>query len=869
MANSEAKPGEIFGRWVGGICGKALIVVLLCLASAVGALAYSVLNIGINTSITDMLSAELPFRQNDIAVREAFPNLDDSLLLIVEADQPAKAARAAEALSDALTADPALFPNVFYPETDPFFRQNGLLYLEIPALEDLSLRLAEAQPLLVTLYEDPSLRGLAGILKQALDPENIAGNEQAVQALAPALAAMAEAVETLPRDEEATTSWRALLQGDSSLGADSNRHLITVQPTLDYGSLAPAARALATIQAMEADLGIADDPTVSLKVTGKPLLLQDELASVEQGIGWVGLLSFVLVTLLLSIGLRSWPLVAATMVTLVVGLIWTAFAATVVVGELNLISVAFAVLFIGLSVDFGIHFSLRYQEAAGGDSDKTNALKKAANDIGGALALTAVTAAIGFLSFLPTSYRGLSELGLISAMGMGIALFSNLTLLPALLAILPPVQARPASRLRIGATIEGLVIRHRRAVLMGAGILALASLATLPFARFDDDPMNLRDPESPSVAALLAVLDDPRIQPYAAEVLTDDRAAGEALAAKLRELPQVASTIALSDYLPGDQEDKLAIIEETGFFLSPLLFPAPAEPAPDPAERAAALDSLRDSLTPELPGDLGLAAQALRQALSNARQAGHSPREIEGTLLGDLPEQLDSLAESLLAEEVSLETLPASLTSRSEAADGRNLIQVNPAQDLRTPEARQAFVEAIRTIAPDASGAPVIITAAGQAVVLAFGQAMAIAVIAITLLLLVILRSVRDSLLVLAPLCLAALMTVAATVLLNLPFNFANVIVLPLLFGLGVAGGIHMVLRARRGSDHGMMQSSTPRAVLFSAMTTIGSFCALALSSHRGTASMGELLTIAIALSLLSCLIVLPALLLRSAPEDS
>ncbi|MCH6588608.1 MAG: flippase-like domain-containing protein [Proteobacteria bacterium] len=173
------------------------------------------------------------------------------------------------------------------------------------------------------------------------------------------------------------------------------------------------------------------------------------------------------------------------------------------------------------------------------------------------------------------------------------------------------------------------------------------------------------------------------------------------------------------------------------------------------------------------------------------------------------------------------------------------------------------FVDAIRTVAPEAAGAPVTITEAGRAVVRAFGEAAAYALVLIVVLLLVRLRSLWDSMMVLAPLMLAALLTVGATVVLGVPFNFANVVVLPLLFGLGVASGIHMVVRARHAGAAGLMATSTPRAVLFSALTTIGSFCALALSSHRGTSSMGVLLTIAITLTMACTLVVLPALLTR------
>jgi predicted RND superfamily exporter protein len=172
------------------------------------------------------------------------------------------------------------------------------------------------------------------------------------------------------------------------------------------------------------------------------------------------------------------------------------------------------------------------------------------------------------------------------------------------------------------------------------------------------------------------------------------------------------------------------------------------------------------------------------------------------------------------------------------------------------------FVGAVRAVALHATGSPVVILEAGNTVVGAFRDAAVLAFVAIAVLLAVLLRRLRDVALVFSPLVLAALLTVAASVLFGLPFNFANVIVLPLLFGLGVANGIHLVLRRRdQGGVTEVMASSTPRAVVFSALTTIGSFASIALSSHPGTASMGMLLTIAITLTLACTLIVLPALM--------
>ena len=849
-------------RWVRLVARGAALVLVLAVLAAGGAAYLTVANIGINTSTTDMLSPELPFRRHDAAISRAFPQLSDTLIVVVEGDTADGAADAAARLASEMAARPQVFREVFYPEGEPFFRRNGLLYMDIDELQGLADRLAEAQPLLSALSEDPSLRGLAGVLDQALSADS--EDNAARAAVAPVLDKMAATVESLAvaraGDGRAVPlSWRALLS-DEAPTAQTRRRIIAVQPVLDFASLAPAATAIDTVRRLAVELDLATAYGAHVRLSGSPILFQEELETLADSMGLVGLISALLVAGLLAMALRSARLVAACLLTLVMGLIWTACFATVAVGELNLISVAFAVLFIGLSVDFGIHYALRYREAVdGGGGKPVDALAAAAAGVGGPLTLCAVAAAIGFFAFLPTDYRGVSELGLISGAGMFIALFANLTVLPAFLTLLPLRPGAPLPRNRTGEWLQHAVVAHRRPVIVVALLLGLAAAAAVPFAWFDDDPLNLRDPRTESVATLVDLLDDARVQPYRAEVLASSLAEGEVLAARLRALPEVEAATTLADFVPADQDDKLAVIDGMALYLAPVLMARASAAALWPAEQAQALAGLRQSLA-AAPDDVRASATRFAAALDRLGSGDDVAGDVEHVLLDTLPQRLNDLGEALQAGSVALEDLPAQIQARLVAADGRALVQVVPKGNLHESGLRRRFVDAITHVAPEAAGPPITITEAGRAVVRAFAEAAVLAVSLIIGLLLVLLRSGRETALVLAPLLLAAVLTIAASVILGIPFNFANVIVLPLLFGLGVAGAIHIVARAR-GAGDALMATSTPRAVLFSALTTIGSFGALALSSHRGTASMGILLTIAICLSLVCTLIVLPALL--------
>ncbi len=812
-------------------------------------------NVSVDASVDKMLSPSLPFRQNEIAINAAFPLSNGTLSVIVEAQTAEQADDAANKLAKALRARTDRFKSIFYPEGLELLRQNGLLYLDQDELESLADRLAEAQPLLGGISADPTLRGLADVLTLAL--EN--ATAETASAFGPALRKMTATVDALADGRNPRLSWQSLLSEDDD-EETANRQFIVAQPVVDFGSLSPVSDAMRAIGDVTATLGFDTDDTVRVRVTGTQLMRQEELQTVKDGMGLVGMLSFTIVIVLLALALRSARLVIATLFTLVAGLILTAAFAVATFSALNLISVAFAVLFIGLSVDFGIHFTLRSREEMIGGKAIRDALPAAARGVGGPLLLSAVAAALGFLSFLPTDYRGVSELGVISGAGMFIALVANMTLLPALLYVMRANANGISGRASPKNPLRGLVQSHAGKIVGAAAIIGIGAAAITPFAQFDEDPLNLRDPNSPSVATLLDLLKDPRTEPYSAELLAKDLTTADQLAQRLKALPEVRNATTISNLVPTDQDAKQEIIDETALVLTPVFMGAgDAVPLSD-EDRQQALTSLEAGLNGTNAGVLP-DAKKLAAALSKLPATAETRKRLETALLGDFPLFRDRLSDLMQPDGITLETIPPPLRDRQISKDGRALVTIKPRDDLRDSDARRQFAAAVQEVAPTASGSAISYSAVKDAVVGSFQQAAILAMIMIVILLFAVLRRLSDVLMVLSPLALAVVITVAVTVVFNTPFNLANIIVLPLILGLGVAFGIHIVLRHRDEGDDKMLESSTPRAVLFSALTTIGSFGALTLSNHPGTASMGYLLTLSVSLTMLCTLIVLPALL--------
>jgi len=845
------------GAWA--VCAAA---VLLSIFSAV----YLVENIRINTSTSDMLSADLPFRQQSMAMDAAFPEMSDDLLVVIDGQTPDIADRSALALAARMRENVKVFGGVYDLAGEDYFRRNGLLYLDLDALYDLSDRLAEAQPFLGALWQDMSLRGLFAMLGKAIDAAQNGDLGQPLP-IARVLNAISDVAEAQVKGAFSELSWRDLMQGRDD-GANANRRFLLIQPALDYESLSPAADAMDAVRQLTSEMALTPDSGVRVRLTGSAALSEEELDSVKKGMGLAGILSFSLVMVLLVVGLKRLVLVVATILTLAMGLIWTAAFAVAALGALNLISVAFAVLFIGLSVDFGIHYALRYRESIDRGDGHGTALAGAAEGVGGALTLSAVAAAIAFYSFLPTDYRGLAELGLIAGTGMFIALFANLTVLPAVLSCLPKQSSRvPLNKTNPQAPgFAGFVRKRARSLCMAFGVAGGVAALIAPGVDFDFDPLNLKDRNTESMSTLIDLMADSRTSPYSIAILAPNLEAAQQTAARLSQRPEVASVETLADYVPADQDEKLNVIASTALFLSPALGGS--------GKRAVLTEEARIASQKTFAGKLEKlansgddanrrAATRLGAVLSKiAGRGGDSVRDMENRLLAALPAQLAILKQSLNAAPVSLGDLPKSLRSRLVAKDGRARIEVFPSENLQDRAALTRFVDTVRDISPNAIGSPVVILEAGRAVLRSFYQAGGLSAAVIAVLLVIVLGRLRDVLLVFAPLLLAGVFSLALSVVLGLSFNFANVIVLPLLFGLGVAGGIHLVSReAKEGGQGRVMETSTPRAVVFSALTTIGSFGSIALSSHPGTSSMGVLLTLTISMTLLCTLVFLPALM--------
>jgi hopanoid biosynthesis associated RND transporter like protein HpnN len=828
----------------------------------------SVARLGVTTDIDGLFAASLPWKRRAAEFDRAFPQFSDLTVAVIDSTIPEEAEATAAGLAQAMANDPHI-KSVTRPDASPYYEKNGFLFLDPKTLQPLLDKTIDAQPFLGQLVADPSARGLFAAL--SLIGMGVERGEADTEGFAPSLEAFHQTLAAALAGKPEPLSWQKLLTG--SLGDLAGPYrFVLFRPKLDYGSLEPGGAATQAIRAAAAKLEFVAAGRARVRITGSVPLADEEFATVAQGAaaGLIG--SLVLVTFWLFLAVRSWRLIVPILLTLMLGLVLTTGFAALAVGTLNLISVAFAILFVGIAVDFAIQFSVRFREMRLVAASTEAALSETARRVGIQVLVAAAATAAGFLAFVPTSFSGVAQLGLIAGVGMIIAFACTVGFLPAALTLFQPrPEARTIGFVRL-RPVDAALARYRWPILAVSAVLAVAGGAGVSRLQFDADPLHTKNPNTQAMTTLRDLMANPLTNPYSIDVIEPGLAAADEVARRAKALPLTADALTLSSQVPADQPAKLALIADAANILTPTLAPR-TPPAPVTAaglrlaskSTATGLERAAGKLPPG-NNKLALIAADLK-ALEAAPDA--TLLATNQALIRFLPEQLDHLRAALDAKPVTVADVPPAIARDWILPDGRARVQITPKPVANDSRGLNAFVDEVSRAIPEAGGSAVSIIASARTIIGAFQDAAMAAIAMIALILFAVLRRLLDVALVLAPLLLSACLTVLVCLLLPLPLNFANIIALPLLLGVGVSFNIYFIMNWRAG-EHSRLASPTARAVIFSALTTGTAFGSLALSGHPGTASMGELLLVSLGCTLLATMVFVPALLasLRNPTEE-
>jgi len=847
--------------WIVKACTRfASLVVVVALILAIAAGYYTAQNFIINTDINTLISSNLDWRKRDNQFEKAFDR-ERTILAVIEAPTPELTSSASAALQQKLAGDTTHFESVQALGSGEFFEKNGLLFLPVAEVGQLVGQFESAAPLIEIMAGDPSIRGLTGALETGL--AGVKRGQVKLDSTERPFNLIAQTVEKVLNTGSATFSWRELTS-DKPLPDSDRRAFIEFKPILDFNALEPGKDATDAIRQAASDLNLAGEYSARVRLTGPVPIANEEFATVQDGAIVNGIGTVLVVLLILWMALHSAKIISAVFLNLFIGLSITTAAGLWMVGSLNLLSIAFAVLFVGLGVDFGIQYSVRYRSERFKSDDLRLALEQAAERSAVPLSLAAMATAAGFLSFLPTDYKGISELGKIAGVGMLVAFTTSITVLPALLKLLnPPGESEPVGYAFL-APVDHFLEKHRVIIIGGTLLVAVAGLPLLYFLQFDFNPINLRSPKVESIATFLDLRKDPNTGANAINVMTNSEADAKKIEEKLSKVPEVLRVMSLDSFVPEEQPAKLKLIAQGAKILNPALNPDSIDAAPSDEENVEALKGTAANLRKtagDAKGPGAVASRRLADALQKLAESNEATRDkAQAIFVSPLKIVLDQLKNSLQAQPVSLKTLPADLVATWKTKEGLTRVEALPRGDPNDNDTLRKFAAAVLVAEPNAIGGPVSILKSGETVVKAFIHAGITALVVISFLLWLALRRITDVLLTLVPLLVAGAVTLEICVLIGLPLNFANIVALPLLLGVGVAFKIYYVTAWRSGRTN-LLQSSLTRAIFFSALTTATAFGSLWLSSHPGTASMGKLLALSLVTTLAAVLLFQPALM--------
>jgi hopanoid biosynthesis associated RND transporter like protein HpnN len=638
-------------------------------------------------------------------------------------------------------------------------------------------------------------------------------------------------------------------------------------------------------------------PNVRIGLTGEPVLDADQIESSMSSVAVATGITLALIVGLFLVAYREFARPMLAIVALLIGVMWSMGFTVLAVGHLNIISNAFVAMILGLGIDFGIQILGRYEEEVFAGRSVADALEHALAYTGMPVLTGAMTTAAAFLSMCFNDFVGLSELGIISGVGIMFCAVANLVVLPALVSLRDRrrspeelVRGASPSHWTFAHKVDRPFQNHPRWVLVAAVLATAGAGFGLKKVTFDYNLLNLQNPKFESVQVELDLLHSNAHSVIFAAVTAKDIVQAQEWVARLKALPTVQSVASLTEVLPQDQEKKLAILRRIHAKLKGMNLRTDVSKQVDVArgrkELALLLEQSREGES-QARKFVGISRQAreaqetfalLIPSLERVLKAfeGRSQKEVgeklnafQIAMFGGIHRALGWILAQDVSRPIEEKDIPPELLRQFRGKTGKVLIQVFPRENIWDREPNERFVADVRSVDPEATGTPVQNLEYIDILKRSFEEAALYAAVVIVIAVLLYFRNLKWATLNLVPLGLGILWTVGIMPLFGLTFNPANIITLPLVIGIGVAYGVYAVDRWSAEPGRGLFDSSTGKAILLSALTTIFGFASLIQATYRGISSLGTLMTVGVGMCLVTSLVVLPALLRILAPPPS
>lgn len=867
-----------------------LILVCALLLSVLSVL-YTKSRMEFLTGRDQLMPANTSFNRDYQAYEKEFGDQEE-IVAVIECDDSQLCGAFGDRLYTALSADKKHFRDVFYPFGLPFFKKNGLLFMPPEEIRGLKENLTLAKPVLKALSASPSVQTLFTTLTGQMDDYVKSGSQQELKGLTFMLGALGKGFKTFGSGS-ASPSSLSLEEFFFNTGGEESQfskagktQILTAVPVKDPESFVPAEQAISLIR-KQVEL-LKKDPAfkgVKVGLTGTPVLEYQEMSTSQRDIAIATVVSLVLTVILLLAAFRGVKNVFAAMVSLIAAVCVSFGFATLVVGHLNILSMVFAIMLIGIGIEYGIQVVLRYQEERAQGRGELEAVGIGLTRNIWAIVMAAATVAAAFLTFVFTDFRGIKELGIIAAGGVVICVLSTFTVLPAMMVLMRHSRKNTSKQgekalsgdpLRFPG-LRRLLFGHPKAVAFGTVALCLASLYPLSQIAFDYNLMNLQAKGLESVEYAYKLMRSKENSGYFAVVTADSLQDVQEKTQRLEKLPAVDHVVSLLSFVPDHQQEKLADLAALRAELSDVK-PVPYEEDLQLMELPTVFEKFHDSVValkakldvekkPEAKqvGDFLAVLDAFFSKLEKEKDknAVGMLKDFQGGMFASLPEKIAMLKESLNASPVTLADVPQEMRTRFVGKTGKYLLQVAPKKEIFDRKPLKEFLDQVRSVAPHATGEPVMVYESMTIMRDAYRGAFIYAFVAIIGILLVAFRSIRFALIGLVPLVVGVLFMVAGMWLFGISFNSANIIVMPLVLGIAVDSGIYIINRYRREDEtpEQVVTRSTGLGVIYNTLTIMASFGALMVAHHQGVFSIGAVMSLGMVACQIAFILVLPAVL--------
>jgi uncharacterized protein len=845
---------------------------------------YTAARLEFNMSRNDLVGSEKKYHQIYLRFKKDFSVRDD-FVVVVESENLEKNRQFVERLATRMEQETNLFANVLYKGDLKMLGPKALLFLDEKMLGDLHKALGEYRPFIAQFAQATNLNSLFGLVNRQFrgaSRNTNAQNESLIKSI-PALQRVVDLASDSIRREGTPPSpgVTALFGGGNQAQeqqyitfANGRIYLVNGRTLHENDGQKGVERLRELVRETYAEV-----PGVNVGLTGEPVLEHDEMLQSQKDSTVATVLSLVISAVIFIVAYRETGRPLKATAALIIGLGYTMGFTTLVVGHLNLLTVTFLPILIGLAIDFGVHLITRYEEELRKGESTHVAIERAMVNTGLGIFTGCLTTAGAFFAMCFTDFKGIQEMGVITGGGLVLSLVPMMTMLPAMLlrGSQNRIEREEHEHHSTRARIERFWLDRPVLVTIVVFIGTIAALIPARNVYFDYNLLHMQSAGLPAVEFQDKLIKSASKSLVYAVVIAKSKEEAVQLETKLTNLPTVASVDSMAKFLVGDQSRKLELIRQVKREVAGIRFP-PVDPEPvNIPELSRTLWSLHGYLRlalhevekehlPEIEkslAELRTSIENLRYIMLNSdrRQAGLKLAGYQQALFADLAETFRTISNQDDKSPLTEEGLPPALRSRFIGRDGLHLLQVYPKTDVWERKPQEEFVKDVRKVAPDATGTPVQLLEYTTLLKDSYIKAAYYSLTAIVIMVLIHFHRISSVLLALVPVAIGSLWTVGLMGLFGVPFNPANIMTLPLVVGIGVTNGIHILNRFAEEQNPSILARSTGKAVIVSALTTIAGFGSLIPAKHQGIQSLGIVMSLGVAMCMLAAVTFLPAVL--------